>query len=296
MFCTAFGKCRNHDFKLFKTIKTVLTNNFTYILISYTTYIQPQSNEWVTFVHGAGGSSAIWYKQIKEFNKHYNILLLDLRGHGNSASNLTSINSYTFNIIAQDIIEVLDKLNIPKTHFIGISLGTIIIRQIAETNVERVSSLIMAGAIMKLNFRSQILMQLGVILKSAIPYLLLYKFFAYIIMPRKNHKTSRQLFVNEAKKLNQKEFIRWFKLSAEVNNLLQQFRDKEIPVPTLYLMGNQDAMFLPSIKILVKSHHKYASLQVINSCGHVVNIDKPNIFNKKSLAFLKLHTLELTNS
>jgi pimeloyl-ACP methyl ester carboxylesterase len=61
-------------------------------------------------------------------------------------------------------------------------------------------------------------------------------------------------------------------------------------------VGNQDAMFLPSIKALVKSHHKYASLQVINNCGHVVNIDKPNIFNKKSLAFLKLHTMQLSNS
>ena len=124
-------------------------------------------------MHGAGGSSAIWYKQIKEFNKHFNILLVDLRGHGNSATNLSSTNNYTFNIIAQDIVAVLDKLAIKKTHLVGISLGTIIIRQLAQTNINRVISLIMAGAIMKLNFRSQILMQMGVLLKSVIPYLLL---------------------------------------------------------------------------------------------------------------------------
>ena len=239
-------------------------------------------------MHGAGGSSAIWYKQIKEFNKHFNILLVDLRGHGNSATNLSSTNNYTFNIIAQDIVAVLDKLAIKKTHLVGISLGTIIIRQLAQTNINRVISLIMAGAIMKLNFRSQILMQMGVLLKSVIPYLLLYKFFAYIIMPRNNHKTARQLFVNEAKKLNQKEFIRWFKLAAEVNGLLQQFRENEAPVSTLYLMGNQDAMFLPSIKALVKCQHNYSSLVVVNNCGHVVNIDKPDVFNQEAIAFLKL--------
>lgn len=241
-------------------------------------------------MHGAGGSSAIWYKQVKEFNKHFNVLLVDLRGHGNSATNIEQKNNYTFNLIAQDIIEVLDKLAIPKTHLIGISLGTIIIRQIAQTNIKRVSSLIMAGAIMQLNFRSQILMQLGVMLKAVIPYLLLYKFFAYIIMPRNNHKIARQLFVNEAKKLNQQEFIRWFKLAAEVNSLLQEFRDTEAPVPTLYLMGNQDAMFLPSIKELVKSHHKFSSLIVVNNCGHVVNIDRPDIFNKECITFLKSQT------
>jgi pimeloyl-ACP methyl ester carboxylesterase len=257
-------------------------------LLSYTTYLQPQSAQWVTFVHGAGGSSAIWYKQIKAFNKNYNVLLVDLRGHGESKSNFSSPENYTFNTIAQDVIDVLNKLNINKTHLIGISLGTIIIRQIAAINISLVSSLVMAGAIMKLNFRSQVLMKLGMFSKSVIPYLLLYKFFAYIIMPRKNHKKSRLLFIHEAKKLNQKEFIRWFKLATEVNPLLQHFREKEAPVPTLYLMGNEDAMFLPSIKKLVISHNKYASLEIVNHCGHVVNVDEPEIFNKKVLAFLHL--------
>jgi pimeloyl-ACP methyl ester carboxylesterase len=36
------------------------------------------------FVHGAGGSSSIWFKQIRDFQKQYNVLLLDLRGHGES--------------------------------------------------------------------------------------------------------------------------------------------------------------------------------------------------------------------
>ena len=39
--------------------------------------------------------------------------------------------------------------------------------------------MILGGAVMKLNFRGQVLMRLGVLLKSVIPYLLLYKFFVY---------------------------------------------------------------------------------------------------------------------
>ena len=57
---------------------------------------------------------------------------------------------------------------------------------------------------MKLNFRGQVLMRLGVLLKSVIPYLLLYKFFAIIIMPRKKHRESRNLFINEAKNFTKK--------------------------------------------------------------------------------------------
>ena len=37
---------------------------------------------WVVFIHGAGGSSTIWFKQINAYRKEYNVLLIDLRGHG----------------------------------------------------------------------------------------------------------------------------------------------------------------------------------------------------------------------
>ena len=40
-------------------------------------------------------------------------------------------------------------------------------------------------------------------------------------MPKKNHKESRSLLVKECKKLYQKEFIRWCKLTAGINKLLK---------------------------------------------------------------------------
>ncbi|MEM8927113.1 MAG: alpha/beta fold hydrolase, partial [Bacteroidota bacterium] len=166
-------------------------------MLHYSTYLHPKSKEWVTFVHGAGGSSTIWYKQLRDFKKHFNILLLDLRGHGNSKPNLKDAfnDKYTFDSITEDIVEVIDHEGIQTSHFVGISLGTILIRNLAEKYPERVSSMIMGGAIMKLNFRSQVLMRLGIIFKSIVPYLWLYKFFAFIIMPKKNHRESRLLFV-----------------------------------------------------------------------------------------------------
>ena len=46
------------------------------------------------------------------------------------------------------------------------------------------------------------------------------------------------------------------------------------------------AMSVPSVKNLVKVHNK-SELHVIQNCGHVVNIDKPEIFNKRMLDFLE---------
>tara|TARA_R110001583_G_scaffold55764_2_gene169048 strand:- start:32667 stop:33443 length:777 start_codon:yes stop_codon:yes gene_type:complete len=257
-------------------------------LLHYITYKHSVSTVWVTFVHGAGGSSSIWFKQIREFKKHFNVLLLDLRGHGNSKPNLKNVfdEKYTFDVITNDIVEVIDFENIKKSHFVGISLGTILIRNLAEMYPERVESMVMGGAIMKLNLRSQILMKLGIIFKTVIPYLWLYKFFAFIIMPNKNHKESRSLFVREAKKLYQKEFIRWFKLTSEINPLLRFFRAADIKIPTLYVMGEEDYLFLPSIRKIVKLHQN-SELLVVEDCGHVVNVEQPKFFNKEVIEYLK---------
>ena len=164
-------------------------------------------------------------------------------------------------------------------------MGTILIRNLAEKRPDLVESMVLGGAILKLNFRSQVLMRVGNLFKSVVPYMMLYKLFAFIIMPKKNHKESRLLFVNEAKKLYQKEFIRWFKLTAEINPLLRFFRAKDIKIPTLYVMGEQDHLFLPSIKRVVKEHIE-SSLYVVKNCGHVVNVEQPDDFNTKTIGFL----------
>ena len=256
-------------------------------MLNYYSYPHTSSKNWVTFVHGAGGSSSIWFKQVRDFKKLFNVLILDLRGHGNSQPKLkdTFKTKYTFDSITSDIVEVIDYLKIGKSHFIGISLGTILIRNLAEKRPELVQSMIMGGAIIKMNFRSQVLIKVGNIFKSVVPYMMLYKLFAFIIMPKKNHKKSRLLFVNEAKKLYQKEFLRWFKLTSEINPLLQFFRTKEIKIPTLYVMGSEDHLFLPSIKNIV-SKHVTSTLFVIDNCGHVVNVEQPETFNTKTIDFI----------
>ena len=256
-------------------------------MLNYYTYPHKTATDWVTFVHGAGGSSSIWYKQVRDFKKHFNVLILDLRGHGNSKPKLkdTFNPKYTFDSITNDIVEVVEHLQIKESHFIGISLGTILIRNLAEKKPHLVKSMIMGGAIIKLNFRSQVLIKIGTIFKSVVPYMLLYKLFAFIIMPKKNHKKSRLLFVNEAKKLYQKEFLRWFTLTSEINPLLRFFRTKDIKIPTLYLMGAEDHLFLPSIKNIV-AKHTTSSLFVIENCGHVVNVEQPVAFNNETISFI----------
>jgi pimeloyl-ACP methyl ester carboxylesterase len=247
-------------------------------------YRHPTSPEWVVFIHGAGGSSSIWYRQIKDFKESFNVLLLDLRGHGRSKGD-KPYEQYTFREICHDIIEVLDARQIRSAHFVGISLGTILIRNLYEMVPERVRSMVLGGAIMRLNLRAKVLSAFGDWFKTLMPYLWLYSFFAWIIMPRKRHRKSRLLFVNEARKLCQKEFVHWYRLIYEVNPLLRYFSEKPVPVQTLYLMGDEDHMFLPYIRKLVPQH-PHSRLVVVASSGHVCNVDQPESFNQTAISFI----------
>jgi pimeloyl-ACP methyl ester carboxylesterase len=257
-------------------------------MLYYKILNRKEKSDWIVFIHGAGGSSAIWHKQIKYFNNYFNLLLIDLRGHGKSAEvdSKNRFKPYSFESIADDIFEVLDHVGISKAHFIGVSLGTLIVRQIAELQPERVQSMVLAGAISYFNLKSRFWVGLGRLFKNILPFMWLYKLFAFVIMPAKNHSESRNTFINEAKKLCKREFVKWYSLTGQLTGLLKRLDSNENGVPTLYVMGEEDYMFLEPIKQIV-TRFKNATLYIVEECGHVVNIEKPLIFNEVTLSFLK---------
>jgi len=155
-------------------------------MLYYKQFLHKENSEWIVFIHGAGGSSAVWHKQLRDFQKDFNLLLIDLRGHGKSTDLPAAIwnQEYTFEAVTKDIIEVLDHLQLPPAHLMGVSLGTILARQLAEMRPDRVKSLVMAGAVTRLTTQSRILVFLGNTFKRIIPYMWLYKLFAIIIMAR----------------------------------------------------------------------------------------------------------------
>ena len=260
-------------------------------MLHYRTYERSPEHDWVVFVHGAGGSMSIWFRQLRDFKEHFNVLLVDLRGHGGSQDAIVAAaegRNYSFEDVSRDVLEVLDAVGIERAHFVGISLGSILIRTLAEMAPERVQTMVLGGAITRLNVRSRVLVFLGNLVKRVVPYLWLYKLFAWIIMPRKNHGEARSLFVQEAKKLCQQEFLRWFRLTWKVNPLLRFFEEQELPTPTLYLMGEEDHMFLPAVRRLVEKHRN-SVLRILEGAGHVCNVERPNLFNRFAIDFLKAH-------
>ncbi len=244
------------------------------------------SKAWVVFIHGAGGSNVVWFRQLRDFKKHFNVLLVDLRGHGKSKTHYSEEEMYKFDEIALDVVKIMDHLSIREAHFIGISLGCIIIRAIDKLAPGRAASIILGGAVVQFNKKINVLVTLAKLLNSILPYMWLYKLNAWILIPSKKHAQSRKLFIREAIQLGEREFKKWLRMSNEIRHNLQEFLIKEASAPVLYLMGEHDRMFLPMVSELVKKHFN-SRLEVISNSGHVCNLDQPDLFNRLSIQFIK---------
>lgn len=255
-------------------------------MIYHREFIHPKSNTWVVFVHGAGGSNVVWFRQLKEFKKHFNVLLVDLRGHGKSKpSDVDEDSEYSFDEVAMDVIAIMDHLEIKKAHLVGISLGCIVVRAIDKLSPGRAESIILGGAVIQFNKTIKVLIGMAKILNSVLPYMWLYKINALILMPYRRHRESRNIFIKEAIKLGEKEFRKWMKLTREIKANLNEFLHREPSAPVLYLMGDGDHMFLPMVADLVKKQVN-AKLEIIKNSGHCCNLDQAGVFNELCIRFI----------
>jgi 3-oxoadipate enol-lactonase len=98
---------------------------------------------WLTFIHQLGGDLSVWDQLAGYFRDDYTVLRYDVRGHGRTA---LSNQPFTVSDLSDDLAALLDALDAPTTHLVGMSMGGMIAQQFALVHPSRVDSLTIADS------------------------------------------------------------------------------------------------------------------------------------------------------
>lgn len=94
-------------------------------------------------LHGGFGDSDMWDPHSLMLRFQYRVIKIDSRGHGRSTDGSGPI---TYQLMASDVLALMDKLRISDAHFVGWSDGAVIAADIAANQPHRVDQLILFGA------------------------------------------------------------------------------------------------------------------------------------------------------
>ncbi len=92
----------------------------------------------VVLIHGMGSDHTVWEGLIPLLKEDYWVIAVDLRGHGLSSKNP---GPYSIELFAKDVCLFLESLNIDQAHFMGHSMGGVILQELAVKYPERFKSL-----------------------------------------------------------------------------------------------------------------------------------------------------------
>jgi pimeloyl-ACP methyl ester carboxylesterase len=105
-----------------------------------------KNNEMLVFVHGLGANLHQFELQQQFFAEDYRVLLVSLRGHGNSSAPPGPARAdYTVKKLSLDVQALLQHLEIKKVHFVGNSLGGLVGYELLELDSDLLGSLTTFG-------------------------------------------------------------------------------------------------------------------------------------------------------
>ena len=268
--------------KNFGAIMEIKVNGF---VINYNLH-QLESSPVVVFVHAFPLNQKMWEGQVKALRDKFSILTYDLRGFGKSE---VGDGQYMFENHVDDFIELLLSLKIEKVIACGLSMGGYVLLRAYEKNPSFFHALILCdtraesdGNEAKLR-RNQMLHILKFHGKE--------KFIDEFVKTALSQKTFERNYevVDFVKKLiyeNDEKGIAGNLISLSTRTDTTSVLEK-IDVPTLIIVGEDDALTPPALAREINLKIKESELVVIPNAGHLSNLENAEEFNRAILNFLQ---------
>jgi 2-hydroxy-6-oxonona-2,4-dienedioate hydrolase len=236
----------------------------------------------LVLLHGIGASAERWSKVIPYFTDHFRVIVPDIVGFGYSDKPTVEYNIPFFVKFLEDF---LNSLGIKKTSIAGSSFGGLVAAEFAIKKSQMVNKLVLISPAGTMTGSTRTLEEY--ILASLYPtHDNVWRAFINMAFdPRTVTEQTIEDFIDRMKLPNAKYAFMSTMLGIRNTPNLSS-RLEKILSPTIIVWGEQDGM------IPVKYADDYmkipkSNLLVIPKCGHTPFTEKPKIFSKLAIDFLK---------
>jgi 2-succinyl-6-hydroxy-2,4-cyclohexadiene-1-carboxylate synthase len=256
-------------------------------------YYQVQgSGSPLLLLHGFACSSANWQDTLNSFTNRFQVVLIDLPGHGRTASPSGS-ERYTMENVSHDIITISKALHLSSVNLLGYSMGGRLALYIATRHPTFVRSLIIESASPGLETTTQRNMRIesdnhlaDQIEVTGVPSFVEQWQQLPLFATQRGLSAKRQ------------ESLRQQRLNNSASGLANSLRSmgtgqqpslwpelEMIHLPVLIMAGELDGKFV-SIAQQMAAAMPQAELKIIGDSGHNVHLEKIHLFTSTVLDFL----------
>ena len=233
---------------------------------------------------GLGGACTYWHEQIDAFANSCQLVLYDQRGTGRSSH----VPVESVEQLAKDTVQLLDRLDIERVHYVGHSTGGAIGQVLAIEHPERLISLVIYASTAKSDsfrrriwdLRLKILETLGPSVYARLTTLLLFPSWWISANDERLAREEEQA----AKMLSEPEVV-----ASRIDAILKFDRVADlhrITTPTLVLCAKDDNLTPPYFSQQLADEIPGATLLLMDRGGHACSKTMPDEFNSQVLAFV----------
>lgn len=244
----------------------------------------------IMFAHSLGSDLSIWGAQksaLAGWNApngvRHTVLTYDLRGHGQTTA---TSGAYDFDLLAADAVALLDALKIEKASFVGISLGGMIGQALALAAPERLNKLVLADTTSAYPPEAQATWpeRIRQIEAAGLEPLITPTLERWFTAPyRAAHPAVISRIGNLIRTTAPTGYIG---CCHAISKLDFASRLAAIKLPTLVMVGDQDAGTPPAMAQALANGIPAAQLEIIAGAAHLSNIEQAETFNRHLLNLL----------
>ena len=241
----------------------------------------PANAATLALSNSLGTNLSLWEPQLPVFGTDFRVLRYDSRGHGQTSA---TPGEYSIELLARDVLHLLDALKLDRVHFCGLSIGGMTGMWLAANAPERLNKLILCNTAPKIgnadgwNARIKTVRGGGT---KAVAQSVVERWFTFDFRAKNPDVVARTRTMIESTSTDGyagscaavRDFDFWSKVG-------------DIKTPTLVLAGTHDAA-VPPADAQKLAHAISGARYTELSAAHISNIEDAVRFTAEVSAFLK---------